>query len=74
MTILESATRIANEYPILIYSAEYVTKMLREHLAANKPSFQSVQPSEDSLSDSSSSESDSPMVSGNTRVSICQNY
>lgn len=71
MTILESATRIANEYPILIHSAEYVTKILREHLAANKPNrFQSVQPSEDSLSDSSSSESDSPMVSPNQRQVI----
>lgn len=68
MSVLESATRIAKEYPILIHSAEFVTKALRDHFAANKPNFyQNAQPSEDSLSDSSSSESDSPMVSPNQR-------
>lgn len=66
MTDYETAKTIAKQYPILIHSAEYVTKLLREHLSTNKPNvIQSVQPAEDSLSDSSSSESDSPTVSSN---------
>lgn len=68
MTEYDTAKNIAKQYPILIHSAEFVTKLLREHLAANKPSLiQSIQPAEDSLSDSSSSESDSPTVSPNQR-------
>lgn len=67
MTEYETAKNIAKQYPILIHSAEFVTKLLREHLAANKPNLiQNVQPAEDSMSDSSS-ESDSPTVSPNQR-------
>lgn len=68
MTDYETVKNIAKQYPILIHSADFVTKSLREHLAANKPNLvQNVQPTEDSLSDSSSSESDSPTVSPNQR-------
>lgn len=68
MTDYETTKTIAKQYPILIHSAEFVTKLLREHLAANKPNLvQNVQPAEDSMSDSSSSESDSPTVSPNQR-------
>lgn len=68
MTDYETAKTIAKQYPILIHSAEFVTKLLREHLTANKPNLiQNVQPAEDSMSDSSSSESDSPTVSPNQR-------
>lgn len=68
MTDYETVKNIAKQYPILIHSAEFVTKTLREHLASNKPNLiQNVIPMEDSLSDSSSSESDSPTVSPNQR-------
>lgn len=70
MTDYETVTNMAKQYPILIHSAEFVTKTLREHLAANKPNLiQNVIPMEDSMSDSSSSESDSPTVSPNQRNS-----
>lgn len=63
MTEYDTAKNIAKQYPILIHSAEFVTKLLREHLAANKPSLvHNIQPAEDSMSDSSSSENDSPTV------------
>lgn len=69
MADYETVKNIAKQYPILIHSAEFVTKSLREHLAANKPNLiENVQPAEDSLSDSSSSESDSPTVSPNQRT------
>lgn len=69
MTDFDSVKNFAKEYPILVHSAEFVTKTIREHLAANKPNLiQSVQPAEDSMSDSSSSESDSPTVSPNQRT------
>lgn len=69
MTDYETVKNIAKQYPILIHSADFVTKSLRDHLAANKPNLiQNVQPTEDSLSDSSSSESDSPTVSSNQRT------
>lgn len=68
MTDYETAKNIAKQYPILIHSAEFVTNTLRKHLAANKPNLiQSIRPTEDSMSDSSSSESDSPTVSPNQR-------
>lgn len=68
MTDYETAKTIAKQYPILVHSAEFVTKLLRENLASNAPNLiQSVQPAEDSMSDSSSSESDSPTVSPNQR-------
>lgn len=61
MTDFETVKNFAKQYPILVHSAEFVTKTIREHLTANKPNLvQNVQPAEDSLSDSSSSESDSP--------------
>lgn len=70
MTDYETVTNMAKQYPILIHSAEFVTKTLREHLASNKPNLiQNVIPMEDSMSDSSSSESDSPTVSPNQRNS-----
>lgn len=63
MTDFETVKNFAKQYPILVHSAEFVTKTIREHLTANKPNLvQNVQPAEDSLSDSSSSESDSPAV------------
>lgn len=66
MSVLESAQQIAKLYPILIHSAEFVTKTIKEYLASNKPSLAThALPSEDSLSDSSSSEGDSPMASPN---------
>lgn len=73
MTDYETVKNIAKQYPILIHSAEFVTKTLREHMAANKQNLasnliQNIQPTEDSLSDSSSSESDSPTVSPNQRT------
>lgn len=69
MTDYETVKNIAKQYPILIHSAEFVTKTLREHLTANKPNLiPNIQPTEDSLSDSSSSESDSPTVSPNQRT------
>lgn len=65
----ELVKNIAKQYPILIHSAEFVANTLREHLASNKPNLiQNIQPTEDSLSDSSSSESDSPTVSPNQRA------
>lgn len=69
MTDYETAKTIAKQYPILVHSAEFVAKLLRENLASNTPNLiQSVQPAEDSMSDSSSSsESDSPMVASNQR-------
>lgn len=64
LTVLESATEIANEYPILIHSAEFIAKTVREHLAANKPNLLNNIPAvDDSLSDSSGSESDSTAAS-----------
>lgn len=69
MTDHELVKNIAKQYPIMIHSAEFVANTLREHLASNKPNLvQNVQPAEDSLSDSSSSESDSPTVSPNQRA------
>lgn len=69
MTDYETVKNFAKQYPILIHSAEFVTKTMREHLAANKPNLiQSIQPTEDSLSDSSSSESDSAAISPNQRT------
>lgn len=69
MTDLETVKNIAKQYPIMIHSAEFVTKTLREHLVTNKPNLvQNVTPTEDSMSDSSSSESDSPTVSPNQRT------
>lgn len=69
MTDFETVKNLAKEYPILVHSAEFVTKTIREHLTANKPNLvQNIQPAEDSLSDSSSSESDSPTVSPNQRT------
>lgn len=73
MTDYETVKNIAKQYPILIHSAEFVTKTIREHMAANKQNLasnliQNIQPTEDSLSDSSSSESDSPTVSPNQRT------
>lgn len=68
MNDYETAKTIAKQYPILVHSAEFVTKLLRKNLASNTPNLiQSVQPAEDSMSDSSSSESDSPTVSPNQR-------
>lgn len=69
MTELEAAKSIAKEYPIMIHSAEFVTSTLREHLAANRPNLVQIaaQTTEDSLSDSSSSEGDSPANSPNQR-------
>lgn len=64
LTVLDSATEIAKEYPILIHSAEFIAKTVREHLAANKPSLlNNIPPVDDSLSDSSGSESDSTAAS-----------
>lgn len=64
LTVLESATEIAKEYPILIHSAEFIAKTVREHLAANKPNLlNNIPPVDDSLSDSSGSESDSTAAS-----------
>lgn len=64
MTILDSATKLAHEYPIIVHSAEFIAKTTHEQLLANKPaSVPAIDQQEDSLSDSSSSESDS---SGNT--------
>lgn len=69
MTDHETVKNIAKQYPIMIHSAEFVTKTLREHLVTNKPNLvQNVTPTEDSMSDSSSSESDSPTVSPNQRT------
>lgn len=69
MTDYETVKNFAKQYPILIHSAEFVTKTMREHLAANKPNLiQNIQPTEDSLSDSSSSESDSAAISPNQRT------
>lgn len=71
MSVLESAQQIAKLYPILIHSAEFVTKTIKEYLAANKPNLaMHALPSEDSLSDSSSSEGDSPMASPNQQPDI----
>lgn len=71
MSMLESAQQIAKLYPILIYSAEFVTKTIKEYLASNKPSLATnTLPSEDSLSDSSSSEGDSPMASPNQQPGV----
>lgn len=68
MTDFETVKNIAKQYPILIHSAEFVTQTLREHSAANKPNLiQNATPMEDSMSDSSSSEGDSPTVSPNQR-------
>lgn len=68
MTDYEIAKNIGKQYPILIHSAEFVTKTIRENMAANKPNLiQNTQPAEDSMSDSSS-ESDSPTVSSNQRT------
>lgn len=64
LTVLESATEIAREYPILIHSAEFIAKTVHEHLAANKPNLlNNIPPIDDSLSDSSGSDSDSPAAS-----------
>lgn len=70
MSVLESAKQIANLYPILIHSAEFVTKTIKEYLASNKPNLATrALPNEDSLSDSSSSD-DSPMASPNQQPDI----
>lgn len=64
MTMLDSATKIAHEYPIIIHSSEFVAKIAQEQLLANKPaSLRGLEMQEDSLSDSSSSENDSPNTS-----------
>ncbi|XP_031639750.1 uncharacterized protein LOC116351750 [Contarinia nasturtii] len=68
MTDIKTVKKIGKEYPILIHSADFVSKTLREHLAANKPLVPNITPTEDSMSDSSSSESDSPTVSPNQRT------
>lgn len=69
MADLEAVQNVAKQYPILIHSAEFVAKTIRDYLASNKPNLsQNVTPTEDSLSDSSSSESDSSSVSPNQRV------
>lgn len=71
MSVLESAQQIAKLYPILIHSAEFVTKTIKEYLASNKPNLAThALPGEDSLSDSSSSEGDSPMASPNQQPDI----
>lgn len=71
MSVLESAQQIAKLYPILIHSSEFVTKTIKEYLASNKPNLAThALPSEDSLSDSSSSEGDSPMASPNQQPDI----
>lgn len=59
MTDFNTVKAIGKEYPILIHSAKFVSKAMRDHLIANKPLNSSASPNEDSLSDSSSSESDS---------------
>lgn len=70
MTSIETAINIGEEYPILIRSAEFVTKVMKEYLSLNKPDLStSVLPSEDSLSDSSSSENDSPASNNQARTS-----
>lgn len=70
MSALESAQQIAKLYPILIHSSEFVTKTIKE-LASNKPNLAThALPGEDSLSDSSSSEGDSPMASPNQQPDI----
>lgn len=67
MSLIESAKEIAKQYPILIHSAEFVTKTMKEY--SNKPNLSTNPlPSEDSLSDSSSSDGDSPMASPNTQM------
>lgn len=71
MAVLESAQQIAKLYPILVHSAEFVTKTIKEYLASNKPNLVThALPGEDSLSDSSSSEGDSPMASPNQQADI----
>lgn len=71
MAEYDTAKTIAKQYPILIHSAQFVTKLLRENLTSNTPNLvQNVQPIEDS--DSSSSESDSPTVSPNRSGDIRQ--
>lgn len=69
MSVIKSVKLIAKHYPVLIRSAEFVTRAIKEHIAATrKSSLASVLPSEDSLSDSSSSEGDSP-ISNQARAS-----
>lgn len=69
MAMVESATKLAHEYPILVHSAEFLTKVMYEHSSVDKPiPFQSSEPQEDSLSDSSSSEGDAPINASNRRV------
>lgn len=66
MAVLESGRKIADQYPVLIHSAEFVTKTIREFWSTNKPNVSTLTvQSEDSLSDISSSDSDSPSASPN---------
>lgn len=66
MKKIDSARKIAEQYPILIHSAEFVTKTIKEFWASNKPNLATLTvQSEDSLSDATSSDSDSPSASPN---------
>lgn len=66
MKKIDSGRKIAEKYPILIHSAEFVTKTIKEFWTSNKPNLSTLTvQSEDSLSDATSSDSDSPSNSPN---------
>lgn len=69
LTVFESAKEVAKIYPILIHSADYIAQIVREHLAANKPTSLANIPviDDSSVDDSSGSESDSAAVASPNR-------
>lgn len=69
MTTVESATKIAQEYPILIHSAEFVAKTTHAHMSANKISpLRSMESVPEDSSDSSGSEADAAPDAANQNV------
>lgn len=72
MTTVESATKIAQEYPILIHSAEFVAKTTHAHMSANKISpLRSMESVPEDSSDSSGSEADAAPDAANQNVTRC---
>lgn len=65
MAVMESARKIAEVYPILVHSAEFVTTTIREHLISNKTNLSTITTHSEDSSDAMSSDSDSPSSSPN---------